>query len=69
VGGGEEPILSANSRELFYRIGERVMAVEITRQSSLKASAPRELFTGPYRRGAAGRGRNITSARTGVFCC
>jgi Tol biopolymer transport system component len=54
--GGLEPVWSRNGRELFYRSGDRMMAVEISspRDSSgafpsgFSASAPRLLFEGHY---------------------
>jgi Tol biopolymer transport system component len=48
IGGGDSPVWSADGRELFYRVGERVMAVEVTRQPALRATTPRELFRGAY---------------------
>ena len=48
VGGGDYPVWSADGKELLYRSGDRVMAVEVTRQPTLRASPPRELFRGTY---------------------
>ena len=48
MGGGDSPVWSADGKELFYRAGDRVMAVEVTRQPTLRASPPRELFRGTY---------------------
>jgi eukaryotic-like serine/threonine-protein kinase len=48
VGGGDSPVWSSDGRELFYRSGERRMAVEVTRQPTLRATPPRELFQGAY---------------------
>jgi hypothetical protein len=67
VGGGDEPIWSADSRSIFYRSGDRVMAVEIQRAPRLAASAPVELFSAAYRRGGAGRGREYHVAPDGRF--
>jgi hypothetical protein len=47
VGGGNEPIWSADSTSIYYRVNDRVIAVDITKQLTLRASAPRELFRGP----------------------
>jgi len=42
--GGTEPVWNPNGRELFYRSGDRMMAVEITTQPSFAAGRPRILF-------------------------
>ena len=56
VGGGDSPVWSVDGKELFYRAGERVMAVEVTRRPTLRATPPRELFRGTYvNPAAAGR--------------
>jgi len=46
--GGTEPRWSRDGRELFYRQDDRMMAVTLTRGSSLTASSPRMLFEGRY---------------------
>jgi eukaryotic-like serine/threonine-protein kinase len=46
--GGTEPIWNPNGRELFYRSGDKVMAVEITTQPSFAAGKPRMLFERQY---------------------
>jgi hypothetical protein len=46
--GGDEPIWSRDARELFYRNGDRMMAVEITTTRIFKAGTPRLLFEGRY---------------------
>src|SRR5262249_44129053 len=48
--GGSEPVWNPNGRELFYRSGEKVMAVDITTQPSFVAGKPRLLFQGGYLR-------------------
>ena len=68
VDGGDEPVWSADSRELYYRLGDRVMAVDLRSQPTLQASAPRALFSGPYRPGGGGaRGREYHVAPDGRF--
>ena len=47
--GGTEPVWNPNGRELFYRNGNRMMAVEITTEPSFSAGQPRMLFEGEYR--------------------
>ena len=46
--GGTEPVWNRNGRELFYRSGNKMMAVEIATQPSFAAGQPRMLFEGQY---------------------
>jgi Tol biopolymer transport system component len=46
--GGTEPIWNPRGRELFYRNGNKLMAVEINTESTFSAGKPRVLFEGPY---------------------
>ena len=46
--GGTEPTWNPNGRELFYRSGNKMMAVAITTRPSFTASKPRVLFEGHY---------------------
>ena len=46
--GGMEPIWNRNGRELFYRNGDKMMAVDIGTQPSFAAGKPRMLFEGRY---------------------
>jgi eukaryotic-like serine/threonine-protein kinase len=46
--GGTEPVWNRNGQELFYRNGNKMMAVEITTQPSFALGKPRMLFEGPY---------------------
>jgi serine/threonine protein kinase/Tol biopolymer transport system component len=46
--GGTEPVWNPNGRELFYRGGDKMMAVDITTQPSFSAGKPRMLFKGQY---------------------
>jgi serine/threonine protein kinase/Tol biopolymer transport system component len=46
--GGTEPVWNPNGRELFYRSGNKMMAVDIATQPSFVAGKPRMLFEGPY---------------------
>ena len=48
--GGMEPVWSRNSRELFYRNGDQVLAVQAGTTPEFSASRPRVLFTGPFAR-------------------
>jgi Tol biopolymer transport system component/predicted Ser/Thr protein kinase len=46
--GGTEPVWNPSGRELFYRSGDKMMAVEIATQPSFSAGTPRMLFEGQY---------------------
>jgi len=46
--GGEQPVWARDGRELFYRQGDRMMAVEVTLGASFSAGKPRVLFEGRY---------------------
>ena len=46
--GGTEPVWSRNGRELFYRSGDKMMAVEIDTRANLSAGKPKSLFQGLY---------------------
>ena len=46
--GGIEPAWNPNGRELFYRSGNRVMAVPVTTQPTFSAGRPTMLFEGGY---------------------
>jgi Tol biopolymer transport system component len=46
--GGGEPVWNPNGRELFYRSGDKMMAVDIAAQSGFAAGKPRMLFEGQY---------------------
>ena len=43
-----EPVWNPNGRELFYRIGDKMMAVDITTQPGFSAGKPRIRFAGQY---------------------
>ena len=55
--GGNEPMWSRNGREIFYRDGQRMMAVDITTQPGFIAGKPHELFEGDYLKNGAGYAR------------
>ena len=46
--GGLSPIWSADGRELFFRLGSKVLAARMSSTAPLGFSAPVELFDGPY---------------------
>ncbi len=51
--GGKEPVWNPNGRELFYRNGNKMMAVEIATQHGFSPGKPRMLFEGQYAMGPA----------------
>ena len=53
--GGQEPVWARNGRELFYRNGNQMMAVEITTEPNFSAGTPTMLFEGDFRTGAVSR--------------
>jgi serine/threonine-protein kinase len=46
--GGTEPVWNPSGRELFYRNGDKLMAVDVATQPAFSASTPRLLFEGDY---------------------
>ncbi|MDH5805171.1 MAG: serine/threonine-protein kinase [Gemmatimonadota bacterium] len=53
--GGTEPIWSPDGRALYYRLGERVMAVSVTAEAgTFQAAPPRTLFSGNFAHDASG---------------
>lgn len=46
--GGAEPVWNRNGRELFYRNGDKMMAVEITTQPGFSAGKAKLLFAAHY---------------------
>ncbi len=58
--GGREPVWARNGRELFYRQGDELMAVEITLEP-FTAGKPTMLFEGRYDRSyVAGANYDVT---------
>jgi serine/threonine protein kinase len=50
--GGTQPLWNPNGRELFYRNGDKMMAVEVSTTPDIKLSTPRVLFEQRYAFGA-----------------
>jgi eukaryotic-like serine/threonine-protein kinase len=46
--GGTEPVWNRNGQELFYRSGDKMMAVDIATEPGFAAGTPRMLFEGRY---------------------
>jgi Tol biopolymer transport system component len=57
--GGEQPRWSHNGREIFYRIGTKMMAVAVETKPSLIARKPVELFDVRFDRGGAVPGYDV----------
>jgi serine/threonine-protein kinase len=53
VEGGTEPVWPRNGRELFYRTGDTIMAVDVQTTPSFSAGKPRKLFDRTYERSLA----------------
>lgn len=64
--GGTSPVWSADGRELFYRDGPRMMAVEVDTTPTFAPGVPRVLFEGPYEHNPYG-GQNFDVAPDGRF--
>jgi Tol biopolymer transport system component len=65
--GGNEPVWSADGRELFYRQGDAMMAVAVETAAEFSFTAPRMLFTGPYVQRPEGSVSAYDVARDGRF--
>ena len=48
IGGGGEPVWAPDGRDLFYRNGDRMMAVAIETEPELSVGTPRLLFEGRF---------------------
>jgi hypothetical protein len=49
--GGNDPVWRRDGRELFYRNGDRMMAVPVSAGETFDAGRPEELWRGPYSHG------------------
>ena len=65
--GGKEPMWSRDGRELFYRNGEKMMAVAISTGSELSPGRPTLLFEGPYDLKQGSGATNYDVAEDGRF--
>ena len=50
VDGGEEPRWSSDGHQLFFRHGDRIMAVDVPTKATFKPEGAHLLFEGPYAR-------------------
>jgi eukaryotic-like serine/threonine-protein kinase len=46
--GGSEPVWNPKGRELFYRVGKKMMAVDVATEGAFSAGKPKVLFEGTY---------------------
>ena len=68
IGGGDSPVWSRDGRELFYRIGNRMMVVEVEPEPTLRVSPPAVLWEEPYYDQPVGTGtRQYHVAPDGLF--
>lgn len=49
AGGGVEPLWSPNGTEIFYRIGEKMFAVDVATNAGFQHGKPQVLFEGRFR--------------------
>ena len=63
--GGTHPKWNRNGKELFYRVGNKMMVVDVSTSPDLTLSQPRVLFEQRYAFGSARRSPTTTSAPTG----
>jgi hypothetical protein len=49
--GGNDPVWRRDGRELFYRDGDRMMAVAVSAGDTFDAGRPQQLWRGPYSHG------------------
>ncbi|MHC4538464.1 MAG: protein kinase domain-containing protein [Planctomycetota bacterium] len=65
--GGYEPIWSRDGKELFYRCGDKMMAVTIETEPEFKAGTPQELFKGQFQGTTSHIGLSYDIAPDGRF--
>lgn len=53
--GGSEPVWNPNGRELFYRVGNKMMAVDIMTETFFTVGKPKVLFEGWYEKSTVSR--------------
>ena len=63
--GGTQALWNPNGKEIFYRNGDKMMAVEVTTTPEVKLSAPRVLFEKRYAFGAGITMANYDVTRDG----
>jgi eukaryotic-like serine/threonine-protein kinase len=63
--GGTQAAWNPNGKEIFYRIDDKMMAVDVTTTAALKLSAPKVLFDARYAYGAGVTIPNFDVSRDG----
>jgi eukaryotic-like serine/threonine-protein kinase len=63
--GGTEPAWNPNGRELFFRRGNKMMAVDVAAQANFSAGKPRMLFEGQFAPSATLSDRNYDVSADG----
>jgi Tol biopolymer transport system component len=63
--GGDEPVWNPRGGELFFRSGDKMMAVEISTLGGFSAGTPRFLFEGLYKRNPTPTGADYDVALDG----
>jgi serine/threonine-protein kinase len=63
--GGTQAIWNPNGKEIFYRMDDKMMAVDVTTSPTLKLSAPKLLFEARYAYGAGLTIPNFDVSRDG----
>jgi serine/threonine-protein kinase len=65
--GGYEPQWSADGSELFFRVGDAMMAVAVEPGDEFSFATPQRLFSGPYAQRATMTARGYAVGRDGRF--
>jgi serine/threonine-protein kinase len=65
IDGGTQAIWNPNGKEIFYRVDDKMMAVDVTTGPALKLSSPRLLFEARYAYGAGITIPNFDVSRDG----
>jgi Tol biopolymer transport system component len=66
--GGSQPVWNPNNKEIFYRIGDRMMSVAVTAVGNeLRLATPQQLFTRAYAYGAGITIANYDVTKDGRF--
>jgi hypothetical protein len=65
TGGGTQAVWNPNGREIFYRIDDKMMSVDVITSPTLQLSSPRLLFEARYAYGAGITISNYDISRDG----
>jgi eukaryotic-like serine/threonine-protein kinase len=52
-GGGTEPVWARDGKEVFYRVGNKLIAVSVSDGRAMRSAQPRTLFEGDFEKGSA----------------